>query len=59
MDEKQWMPGKGVIDWSSVVSALREINYAGPFNYESTPQVDTLEERIEEFEQNFAWLSAL
>lgn len=58
VDEKHWMPGKGVIDWNSVVNALREINYAGPFNYESTPEGETLEERIGEFEKNFAWLSA-
>jgi len=59
VDEKHWMPGKGVIDWPAFMGALREIGYGGPFNYEADPQVPELDARIAAFGRNFAWLSGL
>lgn len=34
VDEKHWLPGKGVIDWRAFMKALSATGYAGPFNYE-------------------------
>ena len=36
MDERHWLPGApgGVIDWPGFTAALREVRYAGVFNYE-------------------------
>ena len=41
-DERHWLPGKGVIDWSAVVGALVEAGYPGPFMFECR---GTLEEK--------------
>lgn len=59
VDEKHQMPGKGVIDWKSFMAALREINYAGPFNYECQLVGETPKERVESVEKNFDWLRIL
>lgn len=32
--ERHWLPLKGVVDWSAITRALREINYTGPLIYE-------------------------
>lgn len=32
--ERHWLPGKGIICWQELVSALKSVNYAGPFLYE-------------------------
>ena len=37
LDERHWMPGEGVIDWSEVVRTLSEIGYKGPLLYEVNP----------------------
>ncbi|MDF2725191.1 MAG: L-xylulose 5-phosphate 3-epimerase [Paenibacillus sp.] len=34
INEKHWMPGKGVIDWLEVLDALVAIGYDGPFLFE-------------------------
>lgn len=34
LDEKHWLPGRGVIDWPAVLGALARIGYSGPFMYE-------------------------
>ena len=57
--EKHWFPGKGVIPWKALMDALREIDYAGPFNYEALPEGETPEERIAGYERNFDWLRGL
>jgi sugar phosphate isomerase/epimerase len=59
VDEKHWMPGRGVIDWRSLLQALSDIDYQGPFNYECQGEGDTPEQRVRSFEQNFAWLAGL
>lgn len=59
VDEKHWMPGRGVIDWPVVLRALRDIDYTGPFNFESDPGMDDLHERIAAFEGCFEWLAGI
>jgi sugar phosphate isomerase/epimerase len=59
IDEQHGMPGTGVLDWASFLQALREVDYAGPFNYECGIPGDTPQERIAALEENYRWLSAL
>jgi sugar phosphate isomerase/epimerase len=56
VDEKHWLPGRGVIDWHAVTHALGDIGYTGPFNYEAKPDGDTPRDRFASYEANFAWL---
>lgn len=35
LDEKHWLPGKGVIDWNKVIQSLELVGYNGPFMFES------------------------
>ena len=59
VDEKHWLPGRGVIDWRALLHALAEIDYQGPFNYECTGDGQTPAERVHAYEANFDWLSNL
>jgi len=59
VDEKHWLPGRGVICWASFIAALRDIGYTGPFNYECQIEGETAGEKIRALEENFDWLSAL
>ena len=34
VDEKHWLPGEGKCDWTALVKALEEADYAGPWMYE-------------------------
>ena len=34
INERHWLPGEGCLDWQSIINALREINYNGPWLYE-------------------------
>lgn len=34
IDERHWMPGKGVTDWKSVIRSLADQGYEGPFLFE-------------------------
>ncbi len=54
VDEKHWMPGRGVIDWPAFMQALADIDYQGPFNYECAIDGKTCEERVQALEANFA-----
>ena len=36
VDEKHWLPGKGIINWTLLVDALLKNNYKGPFMFEVT-----------------------
>ena len=58
-DEKHWLPGEGCIDWTAFMAALRDIDYAGPFNYECKLPASPLSQRIRLLETNFNWLSRL
>ena len=35
VDERHWMPGKGIVDWNDVIAALVEVGYEGPFTLNS------------------------
>jgi len=59
IDEKHWPPGQGVIDWVALMQALRDIGYAGPFNYEANFPGETPAERFAALRDNFRWLGTL
>jgi sugar phosphate isomerase/epimerase len=59
VDEKHWLPGRGVIDWKTFMEALRNIDYVGPLNYECQIDGETLQARIRSLEDNFEWLCNL
>lgn len=43
VDEKHWLPGQGIINWSTVLQALVQADYQGPFMFEvSYENADTL-----------------
>lgn len=56
VDEKHWMPGKGVLDWPGFMQALHDINYKGPFTYECDVDGDSLVEKLAKLRANFNWL---
>jgi len=35
IDEKHWIPGRGIVNWSEVLQALVDIGYDGPFMFEA------------------------
>jgi len=37
IDEKHWLPGKGIIQWNQVMTALLDCGYKGPFMFEARP----------------------
>jgi sugar phosphate isomerase/epimerase len=59
IDEQHWLPGEGVLDWQAFMHALREIGYAGPYNYECHLDGETPQDRIDTLEQNWRWLAVL
>ncbi|MCE7070132.1 sugar phosphate isomerase/epimerase [Dyadobacter sp. CY327] len=40
VNERHWLPGKGIIDWNNVISALVEVGYKGSFMYEAVKKAD-------------------
>jgi len=40
VDERHWLPGKGVVDFVAIVRALEDVGYPGPFKFEcaGTPE---------------------
>lgn len=43
IDERHWLPGAGVINWTAVISELSKSGYKGPFMFEASrrkPQAD-------------------
>ncbi len=34
VDERHWLPGRGIIDWPAVIQALAGVGYAGPWLFE-------------------------
>jgi sugar phosphate isomerase/epimerase len=59
VDEKHWLPGKGVLDWPGFMQALRAIDYHGPFTYECDIEGDSLHEKLTRLQDNFNWLANL
>jgi sugar phosphate isomerase/epimerase len=39
-DEKHWLPGKGINNWTAIIQALEKIGYRGPFMFESAGTPD-------------------
>ena len=56
VDEKHWLPMRGVIDWSAFLSALSAIGFTGPLHYEATLDGQTPAERLESLEANYVQL---
>jgi sugar phosphate isomerase/epimerase len=59
VDEKHWLPGKGVLNWPALMQALREIDYKGPFTYECDLEGDSLADKLAKLRDNFSWLENL
>ena len=40
VDERHWLPGKGINNWQTIIQALQEVGYRGPWMFESagTPE---------------------
>ncbi|HOG50736.1 MAG TPA: sugar phosphate isomerase/epimerase family protein [Lentisphaeria bacterium] len=57
VDEKHWLPGKGIIDWQAFIAALRSIDYRGPFNFEVSVPGDTPRARLDALTSAMQWLS--
>lgn len=36
IDERHWMPGRGVVEWTAVIAALAAGGYTGPFMFETS-----------------------
>ena len=54
VDEKHWLPLRGVIDWPAFLSALSETGFSGPLHYETHLDGQTAAERLALLEANFA-----
>jgi sugar phosphate isomerase/epimerase len=59
VDEKHWLPGRGVLNWPALMQSLREIDYKGPFTYECNLESDDLAEKLAMLHDNFTWLDNL
>ena len=53
IDEKHWMPFKGVVDWAKFTNALDGIGYSGAFIYETNAEGNSVKERLENIQSNF------
>jgi sugar phosphate isomerase/epimerase len=54
VDERHWMPFRGIVNWGVFANALRDIEYDGAFIYETRPEEgDTLGEKLEIIYSNF------
>ena len=53
VDERHWLPFKGVIDFKAVLAALNEIGYTGPFNYETSRFNAPANECLAAIEENY------
>jgi len=53
IDERHWLPGKGIIDWPSVWQALEGNGYDGPWLYESSAIYEDPKANIRAIEGNF------
>jgi sugar phosphate isomerase/epimerase len=59
VDEKHWLPMRGVIDWRAFLSALDAIGFTGPLHYEATLDGQTPAARLASLEANYRQLVAL
>lgn len=44
IDERHWLPGKGINNWEAIISTLEEANYSGRFVFELVDDADTFAE---------------
>lgn len=58
IDEKHWLPGKGIIEWNAVIQGLVNIGYKGPFMFEvrqgenqPTQLIQCWKDLLEKYEQ--------
>lgn len=56
VDERHWLPGKGLIDWPAFIRALGEVGYDGPFVYEVPLPYPEFSEAISALEHNYRTL---
>jgi sugar phosphate isomerase/epimerase len=56
VDERHWPPLRGVINWPAFLSALRDVHFPGPLNYEAALDGRTPAERLAFLEGNYAQL---
>lgn len=47
LDEKHWLPGTGVINWTKVIAELAKKGYNGPFMYEASKRKPSQDETSE------------
>ena len=60
IDEKHWMPFRGIIDWAGFANALVEIGYDRAFVYETKPENgDTMAEKLQIVQSNFEKILAV
>lgn len=59
VDEKHWMPFRGVIDFKAMLEALDEIGYTGPFNYETGRANAEAPECLAAIEENYSAMRKL
>jgi len=56
-NERHWLPGEGVINWTELVHELEKVSYSGPFMYEianhEVTYIDRRELTCTDFRQNF------
>ena len=48
IDERHWLPGKGINNWTAIIQALQEVGYRGPWMFESA---GTPEEKVAVWEE--------
>lgn len=58
VDERHWLPMKGVIEWPAFIRTLIEIGYSGPFMYEATLAFSDLGAALNALEENYNTLMA-
>lgn len=52
--ERHWLPMQGSIDWSGLVRSLKEIDYGGPFMYETRFDASGIQEAANRIEENYS-----
>lgn len=55
INERHWLPGKGVINWNGILDALNKSEYSGPFLFEvtKTPWNDDMDTFIKDLTQSW------
>ena len=56
VDEKHWLPFRGVIDWAAFLAALRAVGFSGPLHYEAKLDGQTPAERLAILDNNYSRL---